>query len=132
MNIIDDNDNILCAALAFSYQIARRLGPIDTGDGWAMQTRDTLVEHFGRKRGDVALRVADELVESITLPPGKKAIIKKLYRESGVAHAESFHHSGEAVTAADNSGGFIAADAEVSGPETAKLITELLQVASKL
>jgi hypothetical protein len=132
MNIDDKDKDVLCAALAFAYQVGRRLGPIDTGDDWALRTRDTLMEHFGRKRGAVALRVADQLVESITLPPGKKAIIQKLYRKSGVAHAEGFLETGESVTGFNNSGGFIAADTEVTGPETAKLITALLNVASKL
>jgi hypothetical protein len=118
--------------MAFSYQTARRLGQIDTGNDWALRARDMLMEQVGRKRGEVALRVADQLLESITLPPGKKATIKKLYRESGIANAEGFLETGESVTGFDNSGGFIAADTEVTGPETAKLITELLNVASKL
>jgi hypothetical protein len=132
MNFEDKDKDTLVASLAFAYQIARRIGHIDTGGDWALRARDLLVELVGRQRAEVALRVADQLVDAITLQMGKKEIIRKLFGESGLAHAEEFIMTGEAVTAIDRSGGFIAAETKGMGEEAARLLTELLTVASKL
>jgi hypothetical protein len=134
LNLDAKNKDTVVAALAFSYQIARRLGPIGTSGHWALRTRDLLMLLAGQKQAEVALRVADNLVEAVTLKMGQKAVIRKLFGDSGLEQVESFLATREGVTAVKGDGGFIAASSEYvsTGEEVAKLLAELLTLASTL